>query len=269
MDQARTKGLIAGFQSIRKRSEEVLNEINIISGALVENASRGSFHERQTKEELTLISSTKENQARLIVEEFNKFALILSTTIETKLDESFLTIPFKLGEAPLSTVIIKCSFAIGLLEDSISPITTEQKNKVRDLRDLLEKLSPEINDPILEGNISAAMDEYEAGHSLASWLISGRVVNYLIEQIPTEDKNNKDRTAERIKYLKKAGIIEDNDRDTKELLIKAARESRQVGSHEISISPSLVADAQSLLSDSIRILEGVSIKLKNYENKQG
>jgi hypothetical protein len=262
------KGLTNAFQAIKKQGEQLLKRRHDIQEQIALNESQGKSWLRSR----TPANSLSENGSAIfgLVKEFNKY-FTEYCILTNKKEEDFLMESlsgYHDYESSVRKLIIKCDFITGNLEQKISPITSEQRNKVLDLRNLLDKLSSEINNPVLEGNVSAAMDEYEAGHALASWLISGRVVNYLIEQIPIDDKSNQDRTTERIKYLKKVGIIDDRDRDTKELLMRAARESRQVGSHQIGISPSIVADAQSLLADSIRILERVSIKLQKHEIKQ-
>lgn len=260
IDQGDVIGLIAAFQTIKNQAEQLLVESKKIREAILL-----SREVNVSVAGLEYSMNGNERQIKGLISEFNKFVDNYCKLLTDKKQEDLLLLK-ESGESACGKIIIRCEFINKNLEEEVSPITPAQRNKVRDLRDLLNKLSSEINNPVLEGNISVAMDEYEAGHALASWLISGRVVNYLIEQIPIDDKSNKDKTSERIRYLKKIGIIDDKDRDTTELLMRSARESRQVGSHQIGISPSIVADAQSLLADSIRILERVSIKLPKHES---
>ncbi|TES83913.1 MAG: hypothetical protein E3J91_00785 [Hadesarchaea archaeon] len=126
--------------------------------------------------------------------------------------------------------------------------------------DKLGKLRSEIASVVTkldvnyEKNLSEAINEYEKGHYLASALITGRVIIYILAQV--EGKTDE----EKIKFLQDNKIIKRDRKDVKEFIIKASKKARHFLAHDINIfaDPS---DALGMLGDSVKLL-GIFAKLK-------
>lgn len=99
-----------------------------------------------------------------------------------------------------------------------------------------------------EKNIDEAIRECEQGHFLASVLISGRIIRYILDQIPGKDIEDK------IETLREKGVINKERKDIRESVIKAARMARDFSVHNIEIMPQS-PDALSLLGDAVNILK--------------
>ncbi len=92
---------------------------------------------------------------------------------------------------------VECDRAIGTLEEKISYIPLAEKIKLEPLKEELSKISAEIKNVYLEKNIKNAINEIEVGHNLSAWLIAGRVIRYILQNIPGKTLD------EKITFLKK------------------------------------------------------------------
>jgi hypothetical protein len=155
----------------------------------------------------------------------------------------------------LNTIEIRCQGAIGALERIISPLSKEDSDRISSLKVQVKKLSAKLPNIYFEMNMEKAIEECEHGHFLASALISGRVIIYVLNKIPGKEMDDK------IKTLIEKEVINKERKDVIELVMKAAKKARNFFSHNIEIMPS-PSDALSLLGDTVNLLE-LYIKLHN------
>jgi len=152
------------------------------------------------------------------------------------------------AKAILKKIEIECEGVIGALERMISPLPKEDLDKISSLREQMKKLSAGLSDIYFEKNMEEAIKEYEYGHFLASALISGRVITYVLEQIQGESLQDK------MKILQERGIISKDERTVWEAIAKADKLARNFFSHNIKAVPQ-PSDVLSLLGGSMKILE--------------
>ncbi|MFZ2456500.1 MAG: hypothetical protein WAX07_08485 [Candidatus Altiarchaeia archaeon] len=258
LDQGEVNGLIAAFQTIKNQAEQLLKERKEIGETILHFE-----HDRVSIPGLDDSLTRNIKQIGGLISEFNMFVDNYCKLLTNKKQQDLLL--HESGESACKKIIIRCEFINQTLEERVSPIKPELRNKLQDLKDQLSKISERVDDPDFEKNILHAIEECERGHNLSSWLISGRVIGYIIQKIPpTKPETPIDKKTE---YLVEKAIISKDDRETKSLLMKAAKDSRNAGAHQISSFPE-AAEAISLLGDSIRLLDKIWIKFQNHENKQ-
>jgi hypothetical protein len=162
------------------------------------------------------------------------------------------------------TIIMQNSLQNINQPEQISPSEERQLNHLRNQLTVLSKDATNANYKLCIENTEISIGEIENGHSLASALIAGRVVNYLIEQIPfgedVEGKSNEDKFQVRVKQMKKMGIIEKGREDVEQGIIVAEKYSRDYTAHRVDIIPK-PSEALSVLGSTITILERMKVQL--------
>ena len=149
-------------------------------------------------------------------------------------------------------LIAECEQAIGALETiQIFPQQRTYTNQLNDLRNELKKVSKAIKNQDYVKNLEVAIKEFEVGHHLASILISGRVIMYLIDQLPGKSIDDK------VDNLVKKRVISGKDTDLKKRILKADKVVRNLFTHNIKAFPE-ASEALSLLADATKILQGLS-----------
>jgi hypothetical protein len=243
-------GLLKKFESIKAHSKEVYENFEeletrrftAISSALPVSHILSAIDNQEKR---------KIRETQMILEEYhNSFAGVKSIT---KITLPYLSIPSSVEQATgvLHRISIECENVIGFLNAAITPLSPEDVDKLNKLRSELAEVTTKL-DINYEKNLTEAINEQEKGHSLASALITARVLNYIIDQI--EGKTVEDK----IKFLQDKNIIEKGE-EVKAFVIKASKKARNVFSHDIKIfaNPS---DSLSMLGDCVKLL-GILTKL--------
>lgn len=148
--------------------------------------------------------------------------------------------------ALLDKITINCETALGYLGAITSPISADDKDRLNSLRQQIEPLE-RFNENLFK-HVTTTIEEYEKGHYLASALLAGKIVVYVLEQLlgeTDEDKANE---------LVKSNLL---DEKIKPNFLKGARRARGYFTHDIAAIP-LPQDALSLVSDACDL----SLKLK-------
>jgi len=139
--------------------------------------------------------------------------------------------------AQLLKLSIECAASMAFLEALRSPIPTADKDRLDSLREEIASL--ETFDENLFKHVGGAIGEYEKAHYLASALLAGKVVVYVLEQLPGE--TDEDRAS----ALVKSSLL---DEKMKPNFLKGARRARVHFTHNISAVP-LPQDALSVVTD--------------------
>lgn len=164
------------------------------------------------------------------------------------------------NKALLREIHIECEKGIEVMQSIVVLIPKEELDKLNSLREQLEKLTGELDDINYEKNVTKAIDEYVAGHTLASALVSSRVIIYALDKIPGKDAEDK------VKFLDEKKIIDKKGKDPSEFILKANKKARNFFSHDIKAFPD-PSDAHSLLGDAIAILRIIA-KLEEASKSQ-
>jgi hypothetical protein len=134
---------------------------------------------------------------------------------------------------------ISCATALAFLRTLTSRIPARERDKVNSLRDQISPL--ESFDANLFKHLILAVEEYENAHFLASALLAGKSVVYVLSRLPgTSDE-------EKVNNLVKSGAVKQQLKDKS---LNAARRARNYFSHDMSAfaEPS---DALNSISDAV------------------
>lgn len=210
--------------------------------ANVEAAADASGYEERAKALLEQYSEARES--------FNRIAL--SANSSTVLPR--LTFPTQFyedsGVALLDKIRLESHKALGALAAFHKPLSQQELDKLTALRRELEKAEKALPDDAYGKNIARAIEEYEAGHFLASALISSRVIVYILQSVEGKDVD------EKVRSLVKSGTFAAGRDDVRQSIIKASNKSRNFLSHDIRISAE-PSDSLALLGDAIKLLSVV------------
>jgi hypothetical protein len=162
-------------------------------------------------------------------------------------------------KALIQEIDLECDKAISVLESIGTPASAEDLEKLEAFKQQLGELSEVLPDINYEINVYDALNAYEKGEYLASALISSRVILYALDHIHGEFAE------EKVQFLRDEGLIEQDEKNVPELLIRASRMARNFFSYDITTFPSS-SDALSVLDDAMGILKLISDVL-NPEKK--
>lgn len=258
--QSKSIGLLKGFETTRSRSQGIYQDIERLHDILIEAYARAPFSGLSLLcSEVNDHESEKFDETKIILSEFRDLMKDASDMIGMK---TTIQNPRFLAEAKgvLTQICIECDRAIGILNASILPISSEDMDRLGKLRKELSEVGASL-DINYEKNLTEAILEQEKGHFLASALITARVINYTLDQ--TEGKT----IDEKIKNLRDKGIIkkvEKGKTDEEEFIIKANRKARNIFSHDMKIfvNPS---ESLSMLGDCIRLLRMCAVALRQTD----
>jgi len=151
----------------------------------------------------------------------------------------------------LDKIRINCDTALAYLEQLVSRIPSKEKDELNSLKGQLAPL--EVFDAKLFAHLNSAIEEYEEAHYLASALLAGKAIVYVLEQLPGETDEDK------ASALVKSSLL---DEKIKPNFLKGARRARVHFTHDISAIP-LPQDALGLVSDACDL----SLKLMKAKTK--
>lgn len=270
MAEKEEKGLYKAFESIKNQATTILKQTETYNLDYLEEVS-GGYSSRLSAFEKILNQKISETES--LINSFNeikdKFAKLIGVELRSLyfyksswegimggiLDEIGKT------RAILRELIVECNKAIGILEETVSPIPSTERDKLESLREELKDISAKVSDVNFEKNLEAAIEECEKGDYLASWLISGRVVRYIFEKISGKGID------EKMTFLKDKEIVSSDKSETINFILKTDRETRNIASHTISSFPQ-PKDAISLLADSLKLLELIWVKLEELSQEK-
>jgi len=238
------------FESIKAHSKEVYEDFKQLDRQYIMAVGSGYIISEIINQKDRKLSETK-----MILEEYHtSFADVKSTT---NINLQYLSSPSSVDQATgiLHRISIECDNVIGFLNASINPLSPEDVDKLNKLRLELAELTTEL-DINYEKNLNEAITEQEKGHFLASALITGRVVSYILDRIEGKDIEGK------LKFLQDKNIIA-KDREGEEVkafIMKASKKARNVFSHTIETFAN-ASDSLSLLGDCIRMLRTLKAEL--------
>jgi len=134
---------------------------------------------------------------------------------------------------------ISCATALAFLRTLASRIPPIERDKMNALREQIAPLE-DFNANLFK-HLMLAVEEYESAHFLASALLAGKSVVYVLSclQGATDE--------EKVSYLVKSGLVKDQLKDN---FLRAARKARNYFSHDMSAfaEPS---DALNSISDAV------------------
>lgn len=206
---AMVSALSAQFKEIKRSAEELLNqEIRVAVGPFIMQKVLG------------------------VVESYNDARQNLYSILP-QLIKGYITLPsFTRDDAQINPLEVLqrirngCEFIIELLEQCTRGLTREEKDRIDSLRKELHKV--ENFNLSLYLHLKEALSEYEHRHYLSTVLLAGKVICFVLEQIP----GNND--SEKIGELIREGIVPE---DMKQELLKGAREARSYYVHDINSIP--------------------------------
>lgn len=234
------------FESIRNQAERILVEIDEWCKVLVNTPPIRTVVHAHIRGNI----SAKIIEAKNIIMEYSEAC---STAKKTHMLPIFLSDKATQGEirGSLRRVVIRCDSVVGMIRDSVAPISSEEADRLQSLREQLRKISLSIDlteIEFIDRNIQEAMKEYERGAFLASALITSRVIMWVLDQI--EGKT----VQEKVELLIEKEIIPKKREDISTFILKACHKARNYLSHDIKIFPQS-SDAISLLGDCIGLFQ--------------
>lgn len=143
------------------------------------------------------------------------------------------------------------------LEESVETDDGNQDN-YEGLRDEISKVQQEL--PLYASDLELSINELECSHYLASVMISGRVIDYTLDQVKSSQRLG--GPEEVIKHLEEEGII-----DSPESKITASIKSyRNIHTHEIGKTPDS-SEALIILAGCVKLLNNIceADKAKEYD----
>ena len=234
------------FEELTKNIEELKNRFNDAMRATLnfDGSLRRRYYEPLNNREKAL-----NNQYNSAVDHLNE------TLSKKGFDIKFRTFGrFTSSETyGLDNLEIQSKKAVKILESLIIPVSPDLIEKLEPIR---KQINSEIEDPTYKDNLINAVEEFEVGHSLASCLITSRIIDHLIAKIPLKDKEDKETPYidNKIKYLVDKGIIDKKRVDIKTSIIKANKKARDFLSHNLDIDTS-PSHAVSLLGDTVNLIK--------------
>jgi hypothetical protein len=260
--QSQSIGLLKGLETIRVHAQELYQDFERLHDTMIEIYKHPSGSVPLVSTETRDVEKEKLTETKMILDEFRDLMHDASsiTGVETNLKDSRHLTSLADAKAVLTQICIECDMAIGILNASILPISSEDMDRLSKLREELSAVSASL-DVNYEKNLTEAIVEQEKGHFLASALITARVIEYILDQIEGKDIN------EKIKNLRDKAIIgkvEKRKADEEEFIIKAEKKARNIFSHEIKnfVNPS---ESLSMLGDCVRLLRMCAVVLRRTE----
>ena len=237
--------LLHRFESIKYQANRILLDIESWNIGLTKvlSSTAGYLAVKQN-------INAKIIEGRKIIEEYNGVCGTVKKIVEVPdLTPFYLTADSGQGDVcgALRRMITRCDMVTGMIRESITPISSEDADTLKSLREQLRKISLSTGLPEMEyfdKNIEEAMREYERGSFLASALITSRIVVYLLDQL----EGGTD--LEKVNLLIERGIIPRKRKDVVASMLKACRKARNYFSHDIKVFPQ-ASDSISLLGDCI------------------
>ncbi len=161
----------------------------------------------------------------------------------------------------LNIIKIQSIKAMGVLEEALTPITDNARNRLKDLEEDFSKFYPKIPQDYKK-NIKKAINAYRLGLKLASSLISSRVIIFALDEILNHIKEvkkevkNGDKIGQIIDFILEKKLIDKHD-ETRTYLIRISRLARNRFSHNIKSYPDS-GDPLSLLDGCLKFVEILS-----------
>lgn len=241
--------LLHRFESIKYQAERILLDMEEFNRYLIRLTYATSAYSTTRS-----IIAEKIIEGKNIIEEYNGACVTAGRILKVP-DLTPIYLATNIGPADvrgaLRKVITRCDMVTGTIRESITPISSEDADRLQSLREQLRKISLSTDLAEMEyfnKNLEEAMREYERGSFLASALITSRVVVYILSQLEGETDLGK------VKLLIEMGIIPKKREDVSESILKACRKARNYLSHDMKIFPQ-ASDAISLLGDCIGLLD--------------
>ncbi len=249
-------GLLRKFESIKANVWQVYGTLEELGKLRIR--AQQSLDRHYLMDEIEKLEKAKVKETQMILEEYHSTSSDVYSLLNMSL--SYFSPPKTTEEAKgiLRRIAIECDALIGALNVLITPLSPEEVDRLNQLRSEVKKLSSKLEIGY-EKNLNEAINEYEKGHYLASALITGRVIIYILDQVEggTEE--------EKIKFLQDHNVIPRGRKDIKEFIMKASRKARHFFAHDIKIFAT-ASDALSLLGDCVKLVE-ILAKLKNSSQK--
>ncbi len=154
----------------------------------------------------------------------------------------------------LISLALNCQRVLSILKNT-STSTKEIKNKFDSLKKEIEVIGKEIDSDILK-NLIEALNEFENNHLLATVLICGRIIIYLLDSVSN-------KIEEVIKEMKLVGMLA--AKGSEELILKANKKVRGLFAHDLTYSPE-ASETLSIFGDTINIVKKIS-EYKKLKNK--
>ncbi len=253
--EPKTVGLLRNFESIKAHAREIHGSLNEFESTRIQ-AQATQMTPSYVIVEVEALERGKIKETEMLLDEYWRSSSDVNSILNMTLQ--YFSAPSTVNETKgtLRQIAIECDKVIGALSTLITPLSPEDADKLSKLRSEIAELTTKL-DINYEKNLSIAINEYEKGHHLASALITGRVIIYILDQIeggrPIDEK---------IKFLQDKNIIEKGTKgeEVKAFIMKAGKKARNIFSHNIDrfAEPS---DALGMLGDSVKLL-GIFAKLK-------
>jgi hypothetical protein len=246
--ETKISGLIATLASIKVQADFVLNSFEQANSALIRVKSNLPTNYQILESEVLRQRSAKILETKMILEKLKQIAPDIYDVSKKVMQNFSVPITSDQAQGALRQICIECDGLVGFLSAMLTPLSPQDADKLNKLRSEMSDVALKWA-PAYERNLAEAILEQEKGHSLASALITSRVINNVLDAVKGENIEAK------IKYLNGKNIIQREDE--KVFIIKACKKARNVFSHDIKFfaAPS---DALSLLGDCIKLLKIIS-----------
>jgi hypothetical protein len=252
MEERRIRGILAQYKSFKTQAESQLskgwnldNQLTVIEKIPYEN--RTGYEEENIKGRINkFLYETKS-----LIQFYNQW--VQGNSKEIGLTLSIINQEGE--EASLQQIIIECDKVIGALEDDIAILSNTDKTRLDDLSKEATKVCENL-DSNFSKNVSASIEELEKGHLLASALITSRIIDFVFSQILGDNIN------EKIKTIIEKKVVQKDDENSREQIIKANKKARNYLNHRIDTFPE-PSQSLSLLGDCIFLLT----LFLEYQNK--
>ena len=240
---------LSKLESLKRLSEELISEI--MSCSVFPSRPPPTV---KTERILLLLNSYKEVRTWMLYNKPDIGQHMCEANDEALYDEDRELRLHIDGEKVLSIlqgIVHGCETAIPPLRSIVKPeIPRDTLNKLTSLKEELKSLDL---DSELKRNLRKAVEEAEHSHWLASALIAGRVIQYLIAKIPGKEIEEKAENA--IRLMVEKGYIPNDEKAIKselEQLLRVEKLSRNLTSHNIHYWPR-IDDSMILLGGAFKL----------------
>jgi len=158
--------------------------------------------------------------------------------------------------ANLRILLVECSKVLSVLSPATLGSGTKAAERLKPIRKEAQSVCTSLDIGIWK-NVELSIAAAGRNEFLASSLITGRVVDWVLNQIPERDiEGNAKAEAidKKVNYLVFSGLVEAGRKDLKGVIFKANQKARDLSSHDIHSFPSY-SETHSLLNDCIQILK--------------
>ncbi len=240
MNEARRIAILKGIEG---KLEYIGNVASMLE---IQIRKEDLTYSRYTKQVLNLAKLYDDAKTELNQVEFYEVSTIMPYISRLKYPNSEQLLNM------LTSIITGCVAGIKAIREILNrqAIPEELANKMESWKKEIESI--DFLDEDVRRNLKDATTELEQGHILATALISGRVIIWILQQIPPEGKDIPEKDKKKVKTLIDAGIIQKDDKDLHERIFRAARLARNYFTHNIARYPAL-EDASNLLNDAIKL----------------